>query len=106
MMSSASGRSFSMLAVRFLESRDREERRAMDVTKHKCDTCGKEVEDRYEAVGWIQISNSYESYSISISKGRRPDRQAKTAFETKKNLDFCKLACLTDWFKRLAAKVS
>jgi hypothetical protein len=68
------------------------------IDKQKCDNCGKETYDKYEEIGWIQFVGG----TITVSKGRKPDRCADSKFinlETSKYLDFCCLDCLVNYIK-------
>ena len=74
----------------------------MNVTKTKCDLCGKESEDRYESVGWIQMESGYNGRaSITISRGRKPSGEAKSAFLQFSQIDLCGKKCLERWFDKL-----
>lgn len=78
----------------------------MEIKKTKCDGCGKETDDHYKAVGWTQIGGLNIEVTVSISKGRRPDGQAKTGFYSGKPLDFCGRKCLIVWLDKLQKQKS
>lgn len=66
------------------------------ITKRVCDHCHKETSDHYLEVGWIQIMGK----SITISKGRKPDRTADSKFIQLRDqygyeMDFCGMKCLS-----------
>lgn len=67
-------------------------------SKNVCDNCLKETADWYVEIGWIQIRGDG---SISIAKGRKPDRTGDTKFVPirNSNLDFCSMECLIAYLK-------
>ena len=65
-----------------------------------CDVCKKESRDRYASIGWIHFESSA-CFTISVSKGRKKDRSAKTGFCQGPELDFCSTECLVKKIKEL-----
>lgn len=73
----------------------------MTVEKHKCEVCGKEVEDYYAEKGWIHI----DKWGLTVANGRREDGNAKIRFYTtgivakEKCFDFCCKLCFVKFLK-------
>ena len=75
----------------------------MQITKIKCDTCGKEVADHYAEKGWIELSGFLlKGLTVSISIKRSKEGVAKTIYRTPRRLDFCSVECLALYFEKLA----
>lgn len=75
----------------------------MNIEKYKCDTCGKEVADRYSEHGWIRLDHP----TIYIYHGRRKDlcKSAITSYKeipNGKQIDFCGFECFLKYFERLS----
>lgn len=64
----------------------------MNITKQKCEQCGKEVDDWTAEPGWIHITAGECQY-VRIQLQR--DRETITKDE--RIFDFCSLSCFTEW---------
>lgn len=69
----------------------------MEISKHRCDVCGDEVEDRYSAFGWVVL----ELKDLSVSIGRDSGKNAKTEYVRESKLDFCSESCAVRWVRSL-----
>ena len=69
----------------------------MEISKHRCDVCDEEVEDRYSAFGWIVL----ELKDLSLSVGREAGKDAKTEYVREGKLDFCSESCAVRWIRSL-----
>jgi hypothetical protein len=62
----------------------------------KCDGpgCKKRAEDFYATRGWINVANG----SISITRGRKQDKSARTGFiaASPSGVHYCSIKCLSD----------
>ena len=75
----------------------------MEITKYRCENCGKEVEDFYGTEGWIEIaSNSHsDNINFTITHGRIEEGHGGTSFwVAQKPLHFCSKLCLMTWLKK------
>ena len=66
-----------------------------EITKTKCDFCGREVRDLYAEEKWINTSGT-----IRISIGRDVDGSAHSA-RCGSPRDFCNMACFLAYLKQL-----
>lgn len=77
----------------------------MQVTRTKCDQCGKETSDRYLEPGWIEIGGSSLSITnVSVSIDGHEDGVARMGRWSGRSLDFCSIACMAKFLKRLGKK--
>lgn len=64
--------------------------------------------DRYESLGWIQITGMSADFQITVSKGRKRSGSGKgtavTGYYCGRQLDFCGAACCQKWFTDLSRK--
>ena len=75
------------------------------IEKQKCDHCDNETEDYHAEVGWIHF---VDGFYVSISKGRTESRKAesivkdiKSSSYSKRDVDFCNINCLIQYFKKV-----
>lgn len=66
-------------------------------TLYQCDGCDKTTLDFYLTTGWLRIESTagLEMVRLTLSGGRRKDRQARTRFLSSRDaLLFCSPRCL------------
>lgn len=65
------------------------------VSKHRCDTCGREHEDVYSFKGWIEIDVPSEKEGKIIMRHGRDKNQNPLSKEIalKDKMDFCSRKC-------------
>ena len=73
----------------------------MNVTKCRCDVCGKETEDCVNMQGWIRIEPHAGSVLVSVYDSRLNNSLPRKRLhrETTQPLDFCCTGCLLSFFE-------
>lgn len=78
----------------------------MNVTKVRCDHCGREVDDRYSEDGWVQIIGAVsgrEKVYVGMYSGQGNDSEASPVVQktSKDGFDFCDVTCFGHWVRDL-----
>ena len=66
------------------------------VTKYKCEECGREVEHRYCARGWIVLKTS----DFTVYSGDKSKYYKRLFRGVNKYLDFCGTRCFIEYFEK------
>ena len=64
-----------------------------EITKTRCDECGKEIEDDYAEVDWIRLSD----FLLRISKGRLANGSSQCIYIRALDMHWCCFKCFVSW---------